>query len=435
MGPTIPPRSMKGPKRRAGIFAAFIAASFALGGVGWAQQQECVGLEITPARLEQDLRWSHSYDTVVRNCTDEALRITTAVAGLGHDLDGAPEFLDSSSAEQALRLKGGGAFTLAPGATRRLRATAAIQKPGRSLYAGIVAEFEPLNLPAGTSVDARSRVAGMLLMRGPKPWRETARVVDVGLTPNADGTYTIYAAVEDTGNVHIVPRGTVQVIKDGKVLDTVKLAGGTILPGYKRRLVGLWTPPDGLDGRVTLNADVTDPPATGSAEIDFSRGEAAVPAARITSLVASDAGGAYIEVTLRNIGRIPITPTIEVIVHEDDFERARMLFPQTEPVEPDAIRTVAWEPELADGTYRVTARAVQGEELLDEKVTGLRIGEAPVVPEAGGGMPLWVVALAIVLLIVVLAALMLVLVRKRRSDDEPPPSAQPVRELSRTGAR
>jgi len=392
-------------------------------------QEGCVGVQVEPARLASDGESSYEYPVEVRNCSDEVLEVSLSVSGLGHDLDGAPQFFENETAEAALTLSPApGTFTLGVGKKKVFDAGAVIPEGKKSLYAGIVAEFRRPGVPTGSSVATRTRVAGMLLLRGPKPWKQQVDVVDVTVTPAEDGSYLVRAAVENTGNVHVAPRGTVEIRQGGTLLDTVKLDGGTILPGFKRGLAGTWTPPKNLDGKVKLTAETIDPRARGSATIDFSEGEAGVPAASITSFIASEVDGApYISVTLQNIGSVPLTPNIELLVQEGEFDRMRQNFPMTEQLAPGANRTIEWTPALGDGTYQITARATQDGALLDERVTGLRIGVLPA-PAAEGSSKMLVLIIASILLVAVVAFLLYTMTRRRGSEMPPPPPPPPTPE-------
>jgi hypothetical protein len=67
---------------------------------------------------------------------------------------------------------------------------------------------------------------------------------------------------------------------------------------------------------------------------------------------------------------------------------------------------VTWRPDLPAGVYLIKARAVLGDVLLDQEVTGLRVGGG-----RGAGW-LWFLVAAIAL---VLVALLLYRERRRRS--------------------
>jgi hypothetical protein len=411
--------------RRLTCLLAIVASTVVTAPVAVAQAA-CVGLEVQPARIDVDLVNRHRGSVVVRNCEDHTLQVTLATTALGHDLDGTPSFIEDDGVSAAMNARGLGTFTLAPDDTRTVRLDARIPSGEHSLYGGVTAEFNRPDAEEGSSVAVRARVAGMLLMRGPKPWVQTARVVDVGLVPLGRRRFTVHAIVENTGNVHINPTGRMEISRDGEVIARIPLDGGTILPGYRRRLTGVWKPARAPDDRLRLVATISDPAARGFGAADFGIDGVRAEAARITNLSATATEGhALIGVDLRNVGTVSLTPVVQIVLTEGGFERARRNFPLTDLLAPEEATSVQWSPELADGAYTVTARVLQGERLLDEAVTGLRVGEPPA---PGSRVPL--LALAGFLLLIVLGLLLFLLWRRRSRDehdpDTPPSGARPL---------
>jgi hypothetical protein len=391
-------------------------------------QAQFTGVEISPAKFENDLSSrSFSATLLVANHEGAPRRVTMSVTGLGHNLDGDPQFLESSPATEAISLDAT-QFVLDPGARREIHLHGEIPADAVSLYAGAVGEFGPVDAPQGSSVAVRSRVATLFLMRGPKPWDESVAVVDVGIIPGDPGRpATVYAALRNTGNVHVSPTGAVQIFKDGKLLDTVKLTGATVIPGFARRLTGSWMPPAGLNGDVTLEAHIQNPGAQGRGAADLSESVGG-GSARISRLTAIDDAGPLVELVVTNTGTTGIAPVIVLTAGEGTFERARQLFPQPR-MEAGASREVSWRPTLADGTYVIRAQATLGNALLDEAATSLRLGATagghpPPRPGASGGrdrlvpwIPLPRFA-QLPLLALALAGLWLLVGARRRRKDE-----------------
>lgn len=368
-----------------------------------------VGVEITPNKFEYDLAGKQvSVKILVVNHEDSARRIRLSVAGLGHDLDGAPQFLEPAAASGALRLSVRG-VTLPAGGRREVILSGAIPRDAVSLYAAVVAEFTRLEQARASTVEVRSRVASLFLLRGPRPWRETVEVVGVGILPGAAGRpLRVYAAVKDTGNVHVRPTGRVRILKDGILIDTVRLSRETILPGFARRLTGLWTPPAGLTGHLTLEALIENPTARGIGVVDLTGGSAAQPAAKIGSLRARDEGGPLVSLVVTNTGDVPIAPAVTLFASGGEVERARQILVQP-TMAPGQSREVEWRPTLADGVYLVTAQVSLGDLLLDQDVTGLEVGGA------APGRTLLII-LAVVLLSSVLSLWLLAVRRRRRQE-------------------
>ncbi len=344
----------------------------ATGGAVAAQSSRVSGVEITPSKFERDLpARDFSIRILVVNHERGARRIALSIAGLGHDLDGTPRFLEPAPATEAIT-PSDDEFTLEAGQRQELVLEGAIPTGERAVYAAAIAEFEPL-ARRRAAVEVTSRVASLFLLRGPKPWREKVRVVDVGVLPAAKNRpLPLYAAIRNVGNVHVKPRGRIDISQNGRVLDTVRLTGETIIPRFARRLTGEWRPPRKLTGQVELHAIIRNPAAEGRGVIDFSRGEPDRPGAKITNLVASDEGGAHVELIVSNTGTTPLEPTVTLHASRGGFAAGSDSFEQDELLVGES-RTVTWDPSLEQGTYLITAQATLGDKLLDEAVTGLRV--------------------------------------------------------------
>lgn len=388
--------------------------------------QPGVGVEIAPSRLERDLTGrSVSVKMLVVNHDADPRRVRLTATGLGHDLEGAPQLLDPSPAARAVRL-GVSEFTLEGGGRREFEAAATIPRGRPALYAGVVAEFGPLTPPAG-AVEARTRVASLLLLRGPRPWRESIAVTEVGLLPSERGQpLRVYANVKNTGNVHQAPRGRIRVLLDGDEIHSVDLTGGTVLPGYTRRFTGEWTPGDVPGpGQVTLLAVFTNPVAEGSARIDLRTGGAGEPAVEIRDLRGEvDAAGPVVRLHVVNTGPVTVEPIVTLTASEEIFERARKVLPQGS-MRPGESKPIEWRPTLTEGLYEVRARAEVGERLLDEKVIAL--GLAAKKPAGGRGssvLPLVAGVLGLAILGLVVA---LVLALRRRGSRDLQPAARDAR--------
>jgi hypothetical protein len=375
-----------------------------------------VGVEITPARVERDLPdRSVSQTFTITNHESAQRRITMSVAGLGHDLEGTPVFLEPADATDELHLDQA-SFVLDPGQQRLVAASGAIPAGGHALYAAVIAEFAPLEQPTG-AVESHSRVAALLLMRGPRPWTQTLSVEDVGMLPGAKkGTFDVFGALKDTGDVHVRPTGTARITKDGTLLATVPLTGAVILPGFARRISGVWTPPAAPSGKLRIDI-VTRPQARGTGYATFSKGTAERPTLKIVNLRAHDQSGALVTATLVNTGKVAVAPTVTLFAREGGVERARTILVQ-DSIAPGASADIQWQPGLDDGVYVVTAQARSGDLLLDESSTGLRLGA---VGAQGAARPARrkpaLIVVAAILLLLCLAGLWL-LWRRRRKDDE-----------------
>ncbi|MDQ3646045.1 MAG: hypothetical protein M3345_03820 [Actinomycetota bacterium] len=368
------------------------------------------GVEISPALFEYDLPGrDFRVKMVITNREPEPRRIHLSVSGLGHDLDGTPLFLEPAEATNHITLSLQGRFVLAPGEKRDFLVEGAIPPDQRSLYATIIAEFEPLEKKVGRQIETRSRVATLFLVRGPRPWVQELEVVDVGILPGPKrGPFTVYAAGKNVGDVHFTPRGKIEVFQDGRLLDVVPLQAERVIPGFARRLTGTWDPGRKLDGAVELRARFGFPVARGSAEVDFTKGSVQQPGMDIVDFVARE-GRPRVELVLKNTGSLAIAPAVELTASENGSERARtVLVPDA--IAPGELATVEWDPELADGVYLMRAHVTYEGTLLAEGAVGLQLG-------GGSESPLRLVALGLLFLALLGLMLLLVSWRRRRRDD------------------
>src|SRR6266568_8390706 len=99
-----------------------------------AQTTGAVGLEITPSQTELDLP-GHSYETTLTlfNHDPATYKVELSLQALGHDLDGAPEYLPSSVVTNAFSLSTT-SFSLAKDQKKQVFLKGAIPAAARSIY-------------------------------------------------------------------------------------------------------------------------------------------------------------------------------------------------------------------------------------------------------------------------------------------------------------
>lgn len=384
-----------------------------------AQTTGAVGLEITPSQTERDLP-GHSFETTLTlfNHDPVTYKVDLSLQALGHDLDGAPEYLPSSIVSGAFSLSTT-SFSLSQGQRKQFTLKGAIPAAAHSIYLGVIAAYSRTDQQAGSSVETRTRLGSEFLLRGPKPWSQRLQITDVGVLPGAGKSATLYAIVKNVGNVHVRPTGTVAVSKNGKVIAQLPFAlnaahkPGAVIPGFSRRLIAAWTPPSDLTGTFTVTATTQDPSATASKTVSFSNGKALAPDAKIVNLSVQDSNGAIIATQVTNKGTAPLAGAKLTLVATQDgrFERGRMVLPLAS-LAPGATVEKRWTPSLPDGAYQITATLEQGAVLLDQRVAGIRIGAAPT--SAARGPLLW--AAAVVLILLIGGIIWLLFVRRRREE-------------------
>jgi len=345
--------------------------------------------------------------------------ITLSLAALGHDLDGAPQYIASSVVTNAFKLNAS-SFSLSQNQRRAVTVSGAIPASQRSIYFGVLAAYERAGQTQGSSVETHSRIASEFLLRGPKPWNERVQIADVGALPGPGKNVTVYAVVKNTGNVHVRPTGTFTVSEGTSRLVTLSFAlnaahkPGAVIPGYARRYTAVWTPPAGLSGSFTVTAQTVSPAAKLSKTVSFANGRALVPDAKIAPLSVVDQNGLLVDSTVTNQGGAALTGARLTLVAMQDgrFERGRTVIPLGS-LAPGASADKRWEAgTLPNGAYQVTATLAQGSTILDERVAGLRLG--PAAKSSGRGLLLGVGGGLLVLLI----ALLFWFLWKRRDRDE-----------------
>lgn len=387
-----------------------------------AQTTGAVGLEITPSQTELDLP-GRSFETTLTlfNHDPTTYKIDLSLQALGHDLDGAPEYLPSSDVSKAFSLSTT-SLSLSQGQHKQFTLKGAIPAAERSIYFGVIAAYSRTDQRAGSSVETRTRLGSEFLLRGPKPWAEHLQITDVGVLPGAGKTATLYAIVKNIGNVHVRPTGTVTVSKNGKVIARLPFAlnaahkPGAVIPGFSRRLTAAWTPPSDLTGTFTVTATTKSPAASASKTVSFSNGKALAPDAKIDNLSVQDSNGVVIDTQVTNKGTGPLAGAKLTLVATQDgrFQRDRTVLALAS-LAPGASVEKQWTPgALPDGAYQITATLEQGGVLLDQRVAGIRLGAAPT--SSARGPLLWAAAVVLILLIGVV--LWLLFFRRRREEEE-----------------
>jgi hypothetical protein len=385
-----------------------------------AQTAGPVGLEITPSQTELDLK-GRSFQTTLTlfNHDPATYKIALSLQALGHDLDGAPEYLPSSDVSKAFSLSTTG-FTLPQGQHKQVTLKGAIPAGARSIYFGVIAEYSRTDQQVGSSVETRTRLGSEFLLRGPKPWAEHLQVTDVGVLPGTGKGATLYAIVKNIGNVHVRPTGTVTVSKNGKVIARLPFAlnaahkPGAVIPAFSRRLTAPWTPPSDLTGTFTVTATTVNPAASASKTISFSNGKALAPDAKIDNLSVQNSNGVTVDTQVTNKGTGPLAGAKLTLVATQDgrFERDRTVLPLAS-LAPGASVDKMWSPRsLPDGAYQITATLEQGGVLLDQRVAGIRVGAGPT--SSARGPLLWIAAAVLAL---VLAVVLWFLFFRRRDED------------------
>ena len=239
--------------RRALQGALFIALAVGGAPLALAQEPPAPRVEITPAKLEQDQvsrAVQADYTLFNHDVTPQTLVLT--VTGLSHDLEGGPAFEGAPPPEARMRLSHA-RITLPAGGRQTIRMSARIPDGVGGLYAGVVATLE--TPPGSGEVVVRRRVAGSVLVRGPRPWNESCVVESINLEGPASAPRLV-AAVRNTGDVHQRPSADVRVFRNNKQIASEKLTAEVVLPGSARNLRARWDPPAGPLAGLSYESDL-----------------------------------------------------------------------------------------------------------------------------------------------------------------------------------
>ena len=224
------------------------------------------GVGLTPARVEVDLdERTTALEVIVFNDTPDEQSLSVSVTGLGHTLEGVPTFEAPLGGE--VDITGGGELHLAPGGSATVQLD--IGFPDQvAQYAAVVASIDPVD-PSRT-VSVRTRVASLILLRGPRPWDQTVEAGEVGLEYKEGATEaSLYVDVDNVGNAHVRPTGRFIVRQQGEQLAVVELPGENIIPGFARRLRAPWVPDPDASGPVEIELELDNgPSSSGSADLD-----------------------------------------------------------------------------------------------------------------------------------------------------------------------
>lgn len=213
-------------------------------------------VEITPAKLEQDQASravQADYTLFNHATTPQTLALT--VTGLAHDLEGAPAFEGTPPPAARMRLSES-RLVIEPGGRRTIRMTARIPDGAGGLYAGVVATLEAP--PGSGEVAVRRRVAGSIIVRGPRPWNESCVVEGITLEGPAKAPRLV-AVVRNSGDVHQRPSADVRVFRDNERIASEKLVAELVLPGSARKLRARWDPPAGPLTGLSYETDLCGP--------------------------------------------------------------------------------------------------------------------------------------------------------------------------------
>jgi len=212
-----------------------------------------LALSLVPPSIEYDLQPGQTQQAQIKlyNETDNGVILYSSVASFGaKDENGAPDF---TFAETPTGLASWidypkGALNLPANGKMELTVTISVPKdaePGGH-YAGV---FFGNQLPktTGNQVSIQSLLGSLVIIRVAGDVREAATVAQLGLdggkTTLTRLPATLFARIQNTGNVHVRPEGTIQIKnmfgKNSANL-TINDLSGAVLPNSIRRFDAVW---------------------------------------------------------------------------------------------------------------------------------------------------------------------------------------------------
>ena len=351
-------------------------------------------LSVAPAQTEPDAPVAATYqrDITVANAGTKTCSVDFALTQMLHDLDGTPKYVASNKVSSAFSISKTSA-SVAPGAKTVVTLSGAIPAGEKSMYVAVISTYRAAGQTQGSSVAIRTQIASQFLLRGAKPWDETAKLVDVGFMPGGTAKKRqVYGIVRNDGNVHVRPITVVTIFDKGKKIATVKLEKDrdpppAIFPKLSRRMLGTWLPKGPVSNEVTLQGTTVGPGGTSTAKrvVRFSAQGLAIVKAATLQLSARVEGKPVVTALVKNTGTQILNAALVTIVATQDgkFERAREKIPLA-PLQPSKSQTVTWTQDLPKGAYAVVATVEDQSQKLDEKRTGFVIGPPPASKKSRG---------------------------------------------------
>ena len=232
------------------------------------------GLEISPALVQLNATPGETYkiNLTVKNVTSNALDFTSTVSDFGAKGEtGEPNVILDPAVTLPTSIKSWVAglpdFSLAPGQTKAL--TAAITIPGNAEPGGHYGVLRFTGTLSGSSNSGVAQIASagtLVLIRAAGDAKEQLNLItyeaSVNNNPSAffeNGPITLVSRFQNTGNVHVVPTGHIDVTDTfGNPVETLTINGdnGNVLPSSIRRFESTFGDKKFLFGRYTANINI-----------------------------------------------------------------------------------------------------------------------------------------------------------------------------------
>ena len=347
----------------------------------------------------------------VFNDGDEPFAVTVAVREYG----GAPQKL---SAEDFIEVSPK-SFDLAPGESQSVRVSINVppDAPSGGRYATVTFTTNAKQSgAAGTGVSGQIGVPQLFTIKGAGAIERQAKIDRILPVLLEDGTIGFQLVVDNPGNIHFFPQGSLDVTCGGTPAQTLQIPRGTaVVPGTERFVTveGSLDIPSGAtcEARASLDYGKRQP-ATG--QLTFAKDELSfTPNAElsITELDATEqpGSGPELRAMLDNSGELLLTPQVQLDVFDSQGKHLGSATPARPPsIEPGKKQEIKTEypGRLGPGKYILRASAVYGDKIA-QRQTPFRLGASPPeanrpgAPEIESGLAWWMI-LGIVLAVLVL---------------------------------
>jgi hypothetical protein len=338
-----------------------------------------VGLWAHPAKAEVTISVSPSLtefravpgntgeqQITVFNDGDEPFGVTTSVRKYG----GAPQKL---SAKDFIEVSPK-TFDLAPGESQSVRVSINVSSdaPSGGRYATVTFTTSAKQSgAAGTGVSGQIGVPQLFTINGAGAIDREAKIDRILPVLLQDGTIGFQLVVDNPGNIHFFPQGTLDVTCGSAPAETLQIPRGTaVVPGTERFVA--------VDGSLDIPSETTCDarakldygkrlPATG--QLTFAKDQLSFTPnteLSITELGATEqpGSGPELKVVLDNSGELLLTPQVQLDVFDSQGKHLGSATParppSIEPGEKQEIKT-EYPGRLGPGKYILRASAVYGD--------------------------------------------------------------------------
>jgi P pilus assembly chaperone PapD len=391
------------------LFGLALALFVGAGVVLWAHPAQAeVTISVSPSLVEFKAVPGNTGEQqiTVFNDGDEPFGVTVSVREYG----GAPQKL---SAKDFIEVSPK-TFDLGPGESQSVRVSIDVpaNTPSGGRYATVTFRTDAKQGgAAGTGVSGEIGVPQLFTIKGVGPIEREAKIDRILPVLMEDGTIGFQLVVDNPGNIHFFPQGSLDATCGGAPTETLQIPRGTaVVPGTERfvSVDGSLDIPPGTTCDVHAKLDYGKRrPETG--RLSFNRDQlfakdqltfTSNAQLSITELGATEqpGSGPELRAVLDNSGELLLNPQVRLDVFDSQGKHLGSATParppSVEPGEEHEIKT-EYPGRLGPGKYILRASAVYGEKIAQRQTT-FRLGAAapearrPGAPEIDSGLRWWI---------------------------------------------